>query len=368
MKVLAIETSCDDTSLAIVSSHGEGFFCEDMVAFHQIDLHESYGWVVPELASREHLNQIIPVLYDLCYRVTLWYDLDIFMEDIDSIVVTHTPWLPWSLIVGRTTALLLSNWFQKPCQYVNHLHGHIVSYFLDRQYIDIEKTLILSVSWWHSDLSILTKNDNNQDIKYVDIDKKIGIFSVQKMASTRDDAIGEVFDKISRLLWWPYPGGVRISQQALLYDEKKTKKEYPFVIQKFKRILLADTYDFSFSGMKSQAYTFISLYRKELWISDEGLLPQEIISYLAYEFQEAAADILVKRIIQIISVENIVNFSLVWWISANTRIREKIQHALDAYERDRGQKVNFYTPMKFDYCTDNAAMIGVAGILQRSIV
>lgn len=363
MKVLAIETSCDDTSLAIVRSSNDWIFCEEMVAFHQISLHEWYGGVVPELASREHLNQIIPVLYDLCYRMTWWYNLDIMMDDIDSIAVTHTPGLPWSLIIGRSTALLLSHWYKKPCQYINHLHGHIFSRFLDRQNIDIKKSLILSVSWWHSDLSILSKIDNINYKNYVYIDNKIWEFSIKKIASTRDDAIGEVFDKVSRLLWGPYPGGVRISKQAEHYDSKILKDKYPFVEQKFKRILLDDTYDFSFSGMKSQAYNFISHYRKELWLSEDDSLPQEIIAYLAYEFQEAAADILVKRIMQWVKKEHITSVGLVWWVSANTTIRKKIQLSLDHYYQETWKKVDFYTPLVFDYCTDNAAMIGVVWIL-----
>ena len=359
MKVLAIETSCDDTSLAIVSLGEWWFFCEEMVAFHQIELHESYGGVVPELASREHLNQIIPVLYDLCYRVTKGYDLDVMMDDVDKVVVTQTPWLPGSLIIGRTTALLLSMWYKKPCQFVNHLHGHIVSRFLDRQDIDKERSLIASVSWWHSDLSILSKKYKNNDQMTVDVDK----YLVEKKASTRDDAIGEVFDKISRLLWWPYPWGVRISQRAQENDKEKTQEKYPFVIEKFKRILLADTYDFSFSGMKSQAHNFIISYKKKLWLAEHEQLPSEIISYLSFEFQEAAADILSTRILQIVKDGNIKNVALVWWVSANTRIREKIQMMLDKYNHDTGQNVSFFTPSQFDYCTDNAAMIGVAGML-----
>ena len=101
---------------------------------------------MPELASREHLSQIIPVLYDLCFRITNGYDMDVFMNSIDKIVVTNTPGLPGSLIVGRTAALLLSHWYRKPCQFVNHLHGHIVSWFLGRRDIDTSKSLILSVS------------------------------------------------------------------------------------------------------------------------------------------------------------------------------------------------------------------------------
>ena len=366
MKVFAIETSCDDTSLAIVRSTEEGIFCEAMVAFHQIELHEWYGGVVPELASREHLVQIMPVLYDLCYRVTWWYDMDVLMDDVDSIAVTHTPGLPGSLIIGRSTALLLSHWYRKPCQYINHLHGHIFSRFLDRYHVDSYKSLVLSVSWWHSDLSILSKIDKNIVTVPVDIDTLVWEYSLKKIASTRDDAIGEVFDKVSRLLWGPYPGGVRISQQAENYDANLVAEKYPFVQQKFKRILLSDTYDFSFSGMKSQAYNFISSYRRELWLEEEDLLPPEIVSYLAYEFQQAAAEILTTRILQLVQQEDITTVALVGGVSANTTIRETIQSRLQDYEKTTGKKVEFYTPLIFDYCTDNAAMIGAVWLLSTT--
>lgn len=366
MKVLAIETSCDDTSLAIVKSTADGIFCEAMVAFHQIELHESYGGVVPELASREHLVQIIPVLYDLCYRVTWWYDMDVLMDGVDSIVVTHTPGLPGSLIMGRSTALFLSCWYKKPYQYINHLHGHIFSRFLDRRNIDSKKSLILSVSWWHSDLSILSKVDKKNTTSSVNIDSFVWLYKIQKIASTRDDAIGEVFDKVSRLLWGPYPGGGWISRQSEHYDAELLSEQYPFVQEKFKRILLDWTYDFSFSGMKSQAYNFITTYRRELWLSEEDLLPPEIISYLAYEFQQAAAEILTRRILQLVQEENISTVALVWWVSANTTIRETIQSHLHDYEQTTWKKVEFYTPLIFDYCTDNAAMIGVVWLLFMS--
>ena len=141
----------------------------------------------------------------------------------------------------------------------------------------------------------------------------------------------------------PYPGGVWISRQAEHYDADLLSENYPFVQEKFKRILLDWTYDFSFSGMKSQAYNFITTYRRELWLSEEDLLPPEIISYLAYEFQQAAAEILTRRILQLVQEENIWTVALVWWVSANTTIRETIQSHLHEYEQTTWKKVEFYT-------------------------
>ena len=153
MKVLAIETSCDDTSLAVVSYNWDVFECDCMVSFTQIDIHAAFGGVVPELASREHLHKIILVFQDLVKKI--WYNsFDDFMSIIDHIVVTTNPWLPGSLIIWKTFALCLFMWYSLPISYVNHLHGHIFSFLLWRD-IDIIKTnnLILSVSWWHSDMS-----------------------------------------------------------------------------------------------------------------------------------------------------------------------------------------------------------------------
>lgn len=360
MKVLAIETSCDDTSLAIVSYDWNIFLCEHMISFTQVDIHLLFGGVVPELASREHLDQILIVLQSLVQ----WYDgvdtIDDLMEWIDAVVVTQTPWLPWSLIIWRTLAVFLSTWYNKPLSFVNHLHGHIFSFLLNRK-INIlqEKNLILSVSWWHSDLSILSKKYENCDV-YID---NIWQFMIQKIGTTRDDAIGEVYDKVSRLLWWPYPWGVRLSKKSSEYMQNNYDLWILPTIH-FKRIMLEDWFfDFSFSGMKSQAYTFVEQYKKILWLSSNDLLPDNLIQYICYEFQEAATDILVRKIFMAIEYYNITLIALVGWVSANTRLREKILDYKKEFELQHWTSIQFYTPDSFDYCTDNAAMIGTAGII-----
>ncbi len=359
MKVLAIETSCDDTSLAIVSYDWNYFECDCMVSFTQIDIHALFWWVVPELASREHLQKIILVFQDLVKKMG-YNSFDDFVSIIDHIVVTTNPWLPWSLIIWKTFGLVLSSWYSIPIAYVNHLHWHIFSFLLWRK-IDIikEKNLVLSVSWWHSDLSIFSwlnvsiKNDL--------------ILSIDKVWSTRDDAIGEVFDKVSRLLWWPYPWWVWISQKAKKYCDNSYDKLFDPKFHhdySFKRILLEHwSFDFSFSGMKSQAYNFIERYRKEYNLWENENLPEEFICYLAYSFQDAATDILVKKVFAYIENHDIDLFALVWWVSANVFLREKIIIQKEIFEKNNNRNLEFYTPILFDYCTDNAAMIGVAGIL-----
>lgn len=359
MRVLAIETSCDDTSFAIVEDKDNMIICKEMVAFHQVELHSEYGGVVPELASREHLEQFVPVLYELCHRVTGTYELDVLMQDIDLIAVTHEPWLPWSLLIWRTWALVLANRFDIPCQYVNHLDGHLFSYFLDRKKLEFNQAVVLSVSGWHTNVSLL-RSDTSRHV-YADKEGRVvWHYFVENIATTRDDAVGEAFDKISRMLWGPYPWWLRISQKASRYDNNTVQKKYPFAIHQFKRTLLDDSYDFSFSGMKSQAHNFIRHYKKELNLSDDELLPEDLIYYLSYQFQEAVADILIWRVLQIIA-DNVVidTVALVGGVSANLRLREKLQETLDRQDR----KLSFYIPTSFEYCTDNAAMIGAAALV-----
>jgi N6-L-threonylcarbamoyladenine synthase len=369
MKVLAIETSCDDTSLAIVSYNWTTFICEKMISFSQVDVHLIFWGVVPELASREHLDQILIVFQSLVQ----WYNdennINNFMKWIDRVVVTKTPWLPWSLIIWRTLAVFLSIWYNKPLSFVNHLYGHMFSFLLNRKLnILQEKNLILSVSWWHSDLSILSlsKNDNNWMWGFsknnVIVDN-IWQYVTQKIWTTRDDAIGEVYDKVSRLLGWPYPWWVWLSKKASEYIQNKHDL-WTLPTIRFKRIMLEDwCFDFSFSGMKSQAYTFIEQYKKKLWLLSDDLLPDVIVQYICYEFQEAATDILVKKIFLAVDYYHISLIALVWGVSANTRLRDKIITYKKEFERQHWRSIQFYTPDSFEYCTDNAAMIGVAGIV-----
>lgn len=362
MKVLAIETSCDDTSLAIVEWIDGQVVCRTIVAYHQVDLHTMYGGVVPELASREHLHQMIPVLQQLVTNGG-YESLDSMMQDIDVIGVTASPWLPGSLIMGRTLGLFLSLRYVKDLEYINHLDGHIFSFLLDRWQYWQSSTVVISLSGWHSDCNLLSI-DGWQYWQSLSI-HQVGKFRITKYGTTRDDAIGEVFDKVARLLWGPYPWGPWLSQQAQKHNAESLLAQYPFAVHTFKRIRLLDTYDSSFSGLKSQAYTFIQDYKKQLGLTEDEVLPEQIVSHLAYEFQEASTDIVLAMIQQMIAHHPIDAVALVGGVSANLRLRQKIQHYLDSVVRDTGQNIVFYTPVSFDYCTDNAAMIGMVTCVKR---
>ncbi len=340
MKVLAIETSCDDTSLAIVEHREDGVFCVVMRSVSQIDIHRQYGGVVPELASRSHLHDIMIVYHDL--MVSAGYDdVMMLMDDIDCIAVTVTPWLPGSLIVGRTFWQMLSCRYSKPYIPINHLHGHVLSFLLDKTSVSFGQCLVLSISGWHSDLSLLISHGG---IKH----------HVDRLWSTQDDAIGEVFDKVSRLLWWPYPGGVWIWQQAARYDE--TIEDYGYI---FKRTVL-DGCQYSFSWFKSQAHQFITHYRQT---HQTETLSESFIIYLAYQFQEAVLDSLLAKMREIYDVYQTDAIAIVGWVSANFRLREKISTWIDLKSEQQWVMSSIYFPEQFLYCTDNAAMIGVvAGV------
>lgn len=344
MKVLAIETSCDDTSLAIVEERWEGIFCAAMMAASQLDIHYNYGWVVPELASRWHLRDILHVVDQLSQRAG-YVSIESMMDVIDSIAVTTHPWLPGSLIIGRTCAYFLSNWFDKPCYWVNHLYGHIFSFFVDRQKIKLSNCLILSISGGHSDLSLLSKTNDSYDIK--------------KIGTTRDDAIGEVFDKVSRMLWWPYPWGKRISDQARLYNPDAI----PTFAYRLKKIIL-DQYDYSFSGMKSQVYNFIADYYRKY---DTDILSEEFIVYIAYHFQEVVLESLLHQLYKAYDTNPVDNIAIVGGVSANLRLRSKIDERLQFRQKSQLSIPSVYFPTKFEYCTDNAAMIGSVPIVNKSL-
>lgn len=318
-KTLAIETSCDDTSLALVSWDNKTYTCEHIISYSQIE-HQQYWWVVPEIASRLHEQKIISVLSALEKLFNY--------KDICCISVTATPWLPWSLLVGKTIAHMLSLQYKKPLQYVNHIHGHIYSAHIDRNYTDIEyPALVLTVSGWHNNLYYINKKHQ-----------------ISLLWTTLDDAAWEAFDKVSRMLWWPYPWWPRVSEQA----------QHGVIDHSWcKRLLLPDQpYHFSFSGIKSSVYTMIEKKKKS-----DTKLSQSDISMICATFQDSVAYTLSHKVLQVTNNSDIHSVMFVWWVSANKNIRSMIQWSLPSH-------IQFWTPTKPVYCTDNAAMIWVVWLMQ----
>ncbi len=332
IKTLAIETSCDDTSVGIVSFDGKKFDVVKLTSFSQVDQHKKYGGVVPEVASRLHGEKIIDVLEDL------GKDL---IREVDLISYTSYPGLPWSLLVGISTANFLSSHLEIPAVEINHIHGHLFSIFLERNIDEIKFPLIvLSVSGWHNDLYLVDKKPFEWEFEKIwsgDLS-----FYIKKLGQTIDDAAWESFDKVARMLGGPYPGWPRIWKKALEQPQKRPKP--------FKRVFLdRDNFDFSFSGMKSQVWRLTK---------DKENLSSEEIRGIAREFQETVTDILTWKLERAFLKYRANGIAVVGWVSANTRLQQKVEDLSQKYS------IPFYFPLKTIYSTDNAAMIGVVGIMQ----
>ena len=349
MKTLAIETSCDDTCIAIINYENGNFEVEKNLLHSQIKEHTKFWWVVPELASRLHEEKIIDLLQ------AIWKEN---LEKVDFISYTAYPWLPWSLLVWKTLANTLSLFLWKEKLWLNHIHGHISSIFAERNLEDIQFPLVvLTVSGGHNNLYVvLHKNDENKILddyiknfqeKYnKDVIEFLWDYKIVDIWFTLDDAAWEAFDKVSRLLWWPYPGWAWIRDKA----QKWKKMDF-----NFPRIFLKkNVFNFSFSWLKAQCNYKITELKKNTE------LDEQTVCDIAYEFQEAVIETLWKKLLKASRYFWIENIALTWWVSANTRLKEYINDNLWKYDIK-----NFYTPVKKIYSTDNAAMIWIVGLIEK---
>lgn len=309
MLVLGIETSCDETASAVVADGKE--ILSNVVA-SQVDFHRAFGGVVPEIASRKHLEAIVPVVDEALRKAGAR------IEDIDLIAVTKGPGLPGSLIVGVVCAKALAFAFKKPIVGVSHIQAHIFANFL--VYPDIPLPAIcLVVSGGHTDLFILYEDK-----------------SVKHLGRTRDDAAGEAFDKVAKLLSLGYPGGPIIDRLAREGD--------PEFIH-FPRPLLPDSWDFSFSGLKT------AVLREVRKFQEKGEIP---VNHICASFQEAVVDTLVEKTAMACREFGMKRVLLGGGVVANSRLREKFEKKA----KDEGWEI-FIPPLSL--CTDNAAMIASLG-------
>ncbi len=305
--ILAIETSCDETSMAIVKN---GKKVEALTILTQMDTHANYGGVVPEIASRMHTENITLVLEETLKKFSKK------IEEIDAIAVTYAPGLLGSLLVGVECAKTLSLVYNKPLIAVNHTMGHIYANNIDN---DIKyPSLALIVSGGHTDLLILNSPDN-----------------MEILGSTIDDSVGEVFDKVARVLNMPYPGGPNIEKAA---GKGKNSYELP-------KPMMDETYNFSYSGLKSY---MINLVHNETQRNHKIN-----INDLACSFQITAVEELTRKVEKALKNTGIKNFILAGGVSANNYLRAEMQKICEKYN------VEFHVP-NILYCTDNAAMIGCA--------
>jgi N6-L-threonylcarbamoyladenine synthase len=342
IKTLAIETSCDDTSVGIVTYDDGSWACPILTMYSQTVEHQVYGGVVPELAYRLHEEKIIWLLEEIGYDEIM---------SCDCITVTREPWLPWSLVVWNTVASFLASLYYKPIYRVNHIHGHILSLLLDRQDSDCPyPRLVLTVSGGHNEIYFISEVENGLKMGW-----KLAQLDIQRIWHSLDDAAGESFDKVARMLGGSYPGGPWVDQMAKWWNPRSDIT--------FKRILLdgkwtwqaqetidANHLNFSFSGMKSQVYNYLQRHPLET-------LSEQDICDLCLEFSECVSDILVEKISWATRRYECKTVGLVGWVSANDRLYEKLTQKLST--------ISCLRPIKKVYSTDNAAMIGVVGILNH---
>lgn len=314
MYILGIDTSCDDTSAAILRNGKEVL---SNVINSQIRLHHPYGGVVPELASREHVRNIIPVVEE---ALTL---AGIDLKELDGIAVTIGPGLIGSLLVGLYFSKALSFVNSIPLIAVNHLEGHILSVLLEENPPEFP-FIALTVSGGHT------------SIYHVE-----GIGKYELMGQTLDDAAGEAFDKIAKILGLGYPGGPVIEAAALKGDSLRLN---------FPRARTQRPFDFSFSGLKTSVSQYVEKWEKGN-DRENGIVTREDISA---SFQKAVIDALIEKLISAGREKGVYSLVIAGGVACNNALKSRIRNEADK----SGMKARFPRPA---YCTDNGAMIALAG-------
>ena len=306
--ILAIESSCDEMSASIIKNGVEEI---KTIVLSQMDIHKKYGGVVPEIASRCHIESATMVLEEL------FSDINLTMDDITAIAVTYGPGLIGSLLVGLQIAKTLAFVYQKPLVPVHHIAGHIYANNLEHE-LKFPLTALV-VSGGHTDL-IYMKNH----------------FDFVKIGGTLDDAVGECYDKVARVMGIPYPGGPLVDKLA---HTGKHTYELPLPLDD-------DTYNFSFSGIKSAVINLVH---------NKNQKGEEInVADLATTFQDNVVKVITKKTLRAIKEYNVKSLIVCGGVAANKGLREEFARLL------KNTDIDFCVP-RISYCTDNAAMIGAAG-------
>lgn len=310
MRILGIETSCDETAASVIEK-SENLNIVTNVVSSSIDFHAKTGGIIPEVAAREQTKLIIPVIEEALKEV----------KDIDAIAVTNGPGLNGSLLIGVETAKTLSFALNKPLIPVNHLLGHVYANWIDRIEVPQFPAIALIVSGGHTDLVYIR---DHEKIKW--------------LGGTKDDAVGEAFDKIGRLLGFPYPGGPEIEKAANKY--KGPDLNFP------RPMIGSNDFDFSFSGLKT------AVLRETL----QGFVNRE--NEIAFSVQKAVVDVLVSKTLKAIKKYKVKSLILGGGVAANQKLRDELELK---------SPVQLFIPRK-NLCTDNGAMIAAAAFYNKKVV
>jgi N6-L-threonylcarbamoyladenine synthase len=330
MYILGIETSCDETAAAVVE---DGSVILSNVVSTQIELHRKWGGIVPEIASRAHIENIMPVLHEALENSGKK------LSDMSAIAVTMGPGLIGALLVGVSAAKALAYAAKLPLVAVNHIEGHLGAALLGAH--DIKLPLVmLVVSGGHTHLYYVR-----------------GFRDYEKLGQTRDDAAGEAYDKVAKLLGMPYPGGPVIDkiarEAASLAGHPSVAVPGEYANLKFPRAYLeAGSLDFSFSGLKTAVLNFVRGGGRPP--SDKTALPDELIARVCREFQDAVVEVLVKKSVLAVKNKNAGTLVVTGGVASNSALREALTSA--------AQENNFRLVIPgAELCTDNAAMVAAAG-------
>jgi len=329
MKILGLETSCDETAVAVVE---DGTKILSSVVASSLKLHTETGGIIPEVAARQQIKSILPVLKEALEKAKI----KSIENEIDALAVTTGPGLIGSLLVGVETARVLSYFFKKPLIPVNHLVAHLYANWLEKENSPSFPALALVVSGGHTDL-VLMKDHGK----------------ITWIGGTRDDAAGEAFDKSARLLGLPYPGGPSIAKAALDYKENKNNPPIKFP----RPMINEDNFDWSFSGLKT------AVLREINKLSEKEKNNKQIISQLAFEVQEAICEVLVEKTLRGVKIYQPKSLLLGGGVSANSRLKEKFIEEI----KNQKLKVDFYSPSS-QFSTDNAAAIAACAFFNQKKV
>ena len=310
--ILGIESSCDDTSAAVIK---DAKILSNIVANQ--DVHQEYGGVVPELASRAHQQNIVPVV-NQALKIA-----NISKEQVDAIAFTRGPGLMGSLLVGTSFAKSFALALNVPLIDVNHMQGHIMAHFIDEgQEMPEFPFLCLTVSGGHTQIVLIEDH-----------------FKMEVICETIDDAAGEAFDKSAKILGLQYPGGPLIDK----YAQQGNSKAFKFTKPRVKDL------EFSFSGLKSNILQLIQREQKK----DPDFIEKNLIDLCA-SIQHIIIEILLEKVNNAVKHTGITRIAIAGGVSANSGLRAALK------DREESHKWTVYIP-KFEYCTDNAAMIAIVG-------
>ena len=326
MKLLSIETSCDETAAAVIGYDGASISVLSNIVSSQAELHAEWGGVIPNLAAREHVRNIIPVVESALREA------HVTPHELNGLAVTQGPGLIPALLIGVSAAKTLALTWQKPLIGVNHLEGHIYANLFTAGAELRFPLLALIVSGGHTQLILMRDH-----------------FQYELLGETDDDAAGEAFDKVAKMLGLPYPGGPEIGKRADAYRtavERAPARRFPRPMQN------TDDYRFSFSGLKTAVLYSL---KKE---PTEKLTDPDFVAMMAHEFQEAVVDTLVEKTERALQTYQPKTLVIAGGVSANSRLRERMKTMVAPYS-----ECQFLMP-PFQYSLDNAAMIGAAGILR----